>query len=234
MDEMQKAWVEHKARELQERMWLSLPKAERPRSVEGLIDLFDPYNVAQYLGVDVQEWDTLGTFGDQRGRFEVAAFLDRSRNLIGLSDSDKFSLPTKRFTLAHEVGHWVLHAAHVHLHRDRPIQGSTYAPRADIEQEADYFAACLLMPRDLLAKAVERCFGAFPVEINDHTAFALSLGNPSFLLKAEQDSMERYFAVASARSFGNKRFDSLAEQFMVSAQSMAIQLRDFGLVKRWP
>ena len=46
----------------------------------------------------------------------------------------------QRFTIAHEIGHFVLHTAH----------GAT----AQVERQADAFAAALLMPQPLLARAV--------------------------------------------------------------------------------
>ncbi len=49
----------------------------------------------------------------------------------------------RRFIMAHEYGHYVLHKhdAVQYAHRD------TSKKRSNMEQEADYFARCLLMPR---------------------------------------------------------------------------------------
>ena len=41
----------------------------------------------------------------------------------------------------------------------------------------------------------------------------------------------RAAAAASARSFANRHFDSLARHFHVSIASMAIRLRELGLVR---
>jgi hypothetical protein len=56
----------------------------------------------------------------------------------------------RRFTIAHEVGHFVLHPARV-----RPERGGhvTEAMRSE-EREADAFAAELLMPEPLVRQAV--------------------------------------------------------------------------------
>lgn len=62
----------------------------------------------------------------------------------------------KRFTVAHEIGHFVLdeHVDHLQLsdgsiHYSRPgSSGDKY------EREADYFAACLLMPDPLFTQAM--------------------------------------------------------------------------------
>lgn len=57
----------------------------------------------------------------------------------------------KRFIIAHEIGHYV-------LHYDQKKDGGIYAHRdhkkgkGKIENEADYFAASILMPRDRFDK----------------------------------------------------------------------------------
>ena len=69
--------------------------------------------------------------------------------------------PTRRrFTIGHELGHWVLHRDH-----DRPLfcrstivqpDEETDEDTPDIEEEASAFAAALLMPAELLRREYER------------------------------------------------------------------------------
>lgn len=57
----------------------------------------------------------------------------------------------RRFIVAHEYGHFILHKKadeKLFAHRDRSKRNSTR------EEEADYFARCLLMPRALVEKFV--------------------------------------------------------------------------------
>ena len=72
--------------------------------------------------------------------------------------------PTRqRFTLAHEIGHFVLRHQFVrgeHVHVDRGHFISQRGPRSATgvdpkEIEANQFAACLLMPADLVTQAVD-------------------------------------------------------------------------------
>ena len=66
-----------------------------------------------------------------------------------LAGSPNF-LQRRRFITAHEYGHYVLHknGDEIYAHRD-------YTKReTDIEKEADYFARCLLMPRNLVEKTL--------------------------------------------------------------------------------
>lgn len=74
-----------------------------------------------------------------------------SDKLIGVNS--ELSLPWKRFVIAHELGHYFLH----YLDNALDYEGM-YAHRENRkgknsqEQEADYFAACLLMPKDLFSE----------------------------------------------------------------------------------
>lgn len=71
--------------------------------------------------------------------------------LIGVNS--KLSLPWKRFVIAHEIGHYFLH----YIDNAAKYNGM-YAHRENAkgkgheEQEADYFAACLLMPKELFSE----------------------------------------------------------------------------------
>ena len=63
----------------------------------------------------------------------------------------------KRFAIAHELGHWLLHKDITQAHLDGPEQLSDYK-KSPIDIEANAFAAELLMPRDL-----------FLAQFNDNT-----------------------------------------------------------------
>ncbi|MEO8092930.1 MAG: ImmA/IrrE family metallo-endopeptidase [bacterium] len=61
--------------------------------------------------------------------------------------------PTRRrFTIAHEIGHWVMHRGQQTLFcRSKAVQADEQDVEGpDIEEEASIFAAALLMPRDLM------------------------------------------------------------------------------------
>ena len=61
------------------------------------------------------------------------------------------SLEWKRFIIAHELAHFALHydGKQVYLHREHK------SGRNDTENEADYFAAALLMPRESFRRVYE-------------------------------------------------------------------------------
>ena len=76
-------------------------------------------------------------------------------------ETDKFiianlseSAARRRFTIAHELAHFVLHrnGNSLYAHRDMTNDG---AVKSSIEKEANYFAANILMPEKLLKEKVE-------------------------------------------------------------------------------
>lgn len=61
----------------------------------------------------------------------------------------------QRFSIAHELGHWLLHRGQLMMCRSEEIE-SPSNPAKGFERDADTFAAALLMPAYLFAPAVER------------------------------------------------------------------------------
>lgn len=62
----------------------------------------------------------------------------------------------RRFTIAHEIGHYLLHPASL-LHYDRPevVHFRSKNVLGPEEREANFFAAELLMPEELLRKCID-------------------------------------------------------------------------------
>ena len=76
------------------------------------------------------------------------------------------------FTCAHEAGHWVLHRQYVDVEgrrnsKDEPIVCRPRDAKAPIEWQADYFAACLLMPEKEIREAFQKVCGPEPSVINN-------------------------------------------------------------------
>jgi hypothetical protein len=98
---------------------------------------------------------------------EVPAALDYHRRCIFLSDLarplfDQYP-GLEAYSIAHEVGHWILHVDHSALgqpslfevEREREPLLSRHQDRSPREIQAEKFAAYLLMPRDLMLATVE-------------------------------------------------------------------------------
>jgi len=84
---------------------------------------------------------------------EIAGFIDFEKKKIFVNKDD--SPNRQRFTIAHELGHYILHEEYVKDESKykvllrRPLNNRDYTKE---EQEANCFAANLLVPKDLLNK----------------------------------------------------------------------------------
>ncbi len=227
---MNKSDIEYAARSLQHDIWRAQARFW-PSGAPNPIGMLDPVAAARILGIDFELCEELGRFGDGNDRFETAGMLNRQAGKIAVSR--RFPLETIRFTGAHEIGHWLLHPDNV-MHRDRPIRGlanETYS-RPPQEKEADYFAACFLMPRKLLTAVFKQFFHKIPFIFNDTTSFWLCQSEPESLLRADEGSLEQALSIASAENFEGKHFNSLSKQFGVSASTMAIRIKELDLIRK--
>lgn len=228
---MNKIIVENTARDLHRRIWQQRAAIWPDKVSPSPSAVLDPALAAQVLDIDFQCYEELGRFGDPRGRYEVAGVLDRQARKIAISK--RFSLEVMRFTGAHELGHWLLHPGHT-MHRDRPIAGlsNETSSRELEEREADYFAACFLMPDKLVTAAFECTFQTkAPFVFDDDSAWWLCPDDPESLLRADTESMDRALALARAESYRGVHIVPLAKQFRVSISTMAIRLKELELIR---
>jgi len=126
------------------------------------------------------------------------------------------------FTCAHEAGHWVLHRRYVDAEggdnsKDEAIVCRPRDAKAPIEWQADYFAACLLMPEKEIREAFQRVCGPEPFIINN-VRNGVEEG-----ARIEEPFVEQWPFIAAAMceagGFSN-----------VSKQAMIIRLQDLGLL----
>jgi Zn-dependent peptidase ImmA (M78 family) len=170
-----------------------------------------------------------------------AIFFDEARIVVDES-LDPEEMPgiegRYRFTLGHEGGHWRLHRW---IFTKNPAQGALFGgPEAPSficrsseekrpeEWQADFYASCLLMPRDLVIEAWQERFGntnarmlkrkdriALPPEIDNEIAAAFR----SFDQQRDDERMNEF-----VRPF--------AKKFFVSMVAMRIRLERLGLLLR--
>jgi len=167
---------------------------------------------------------------------QIGGILDRELNLVVVAKS--LTLESRRYTILHEAGHYVLHPEFVY-HRDVPLIGSERTelrgrPREEVE--ADIFAAEVLMPKRLVIDLFFARYGGAvsPDEIDEDLVFKLSLGIGRRL---SIDVLLFGTGRANARRERSRIFAidthagvSFTQLFLVSREAMAIRLEELGLV----
>lgn len=128
-------------------------KDRRPRAILGALNVTSPpvpiEAVARHLGAEVR-------YEPFEGDLSGLLYVDGVRPIIGVN-----ALHPKvrqRFTIAHELGHWVLHESE-RLHVDRAFRIYLRSARSSlavdpVEIAANRFAADLLMPPDMIRQDV--------------------------------------------------------------------------------
>ena len=105
----------------------------------------DLKGMAEALGLEVEH---LGLFDEP----EVAGKIERDRSGYRITINALDPARRQRFTLAHEIGHYILHRD---LIGDGITDSGLYRSRlsSTIERQANRYAANLLMPADLVRAA---------------------------------------------------------------------------------
>lgn len=174
----------------------------------------------------------LGGLGIQHGEnsiTEIAGVIDQQKRIVKISS--EFSPQIEAFTVAHELGHAILHKQTI-LHRDIPFDGTGgVVGRNTEERQADKFASFFLMPSKPLRKIFEEYFSTSKFVINQDTAFQLIQDNPSKLRAISGDLRGLTRIIAKSESYANKSFRSIADVFKVSVETMAIRLEELELVE---
>ena len=142
-----------------------------------------------------------------------------------------------RFTLAHEAGHWRLHrqlfmraANQLQLlpgDAERPEYICRSSDSEPIEYQANRFASCVLMPRDLLRRCWEEWRGnPDPIYLDDLRAKQQQILTAEVLrrggFKAGDNAIDNMLLEHAARP--------LAQKFEVSPEAMRIRLEGMGLL----
>jgi hypothetical protein len=115
----------------------------------------DSSRVAEFLGLDVV-WDAIAD--DEQGA--IAARILPLEKLIEINDRiPQLQGGFGESTIAHEIGHWVLHIDQIEVERQirlqqkglvikfEPLLCRSVESTLGIEWQAQYFAGCLLMPQ---------------------------------------------------------------------------------------
>jgi|SRR5690606_3771716 len=161
--------------------------------------------------------------------YKVAGLIDQENKLVLISNN--YPKETQNFTIAHELGHAILHKQAV-IHRDRPVDSSKMKGRNPQEVQADRFATYYLMPKKLVLAIFEDRFLTKEFEINELNTNRLVRNQNIFdLINKVKNLRGLARKLAGTTSYDNKHFKSMAEIFGVSVEAMAIRLEELNLIK---
>ena len=227
-DRISKRDAEKIARTLQVQLWKRRSQILPSRDGIRPVDVIDPALALGSIGYSFELAESLGQYSGNGELFEVAGIIDNDGKRVQISR--RFSPQIRKFTMAHELGHAILHEG-TGLHRDRALDGSsTDQTREPSELEADTFAAAFLMPEKLVRSVFLQVFGLERFVLNDETAFALASGSLESLENSCRTTRDISRLLARTEQFDGQHFDSLAKQFCVSNEAMAIRLEELKLV----
>lgn len=122
-------------------------EAKRARAKLPKLPPFDPEVVAEEKGIDV----VFASFAAPHDR-EISGFYHKADNKIVVNRD--ISTGRMVFTIAHELGHALMHQEYIESQNYQPVYRSNHheGEKPIEEVEADQFAANFLVPLDLLEK----------------------------------------------------------------------------------
>ncbi len=220
---MKESYSDHElqkiAYSLQVELWKKRNSSEVYLNSKNPVDLLSPADALEYLGYKVSCKNSLGVFENNGSLFEVAGIIDNKKNTVDISS--QFDNSVQNFTLAHELGHAILHE-NSRLHRDKPIDGSI--PRDGTECVADRFSVHFLMPSNLVTNEFKCRYKTTQFILNHETSIALHQDEDAF---HDKRSLAKF--LASNEAYHGNHFPSLAKHFRVSVETMAIRLEEIKL-----
>jgi hypothetical protein len=220
--------IEQNAKNLQNTLWKHRRNIWSNDVPSNPLDILDPALAIKSIGYDYDLSESLGQFSLSGKLMEVAGVIDSSTKEVKISR--QFQPTIRNFTTAHELGHAILHDAKG-LHRDRPLDGTMIGEsREALELEADKFATYFLMPSKLIRSRFNQFFCTSQFLLTEETLFALTAGKSTDLRNKIKSLRDLSRLLANAEFYNGKYFDSLANQFKVSSEAMAIRLEEMKLI----
>jgi len=238
MDDTRSRFIREKARDLavevfrlRYEIWPSQPPPP--------LEMIEPSIIAKVLKVRYHEPAEIVALSTEIPGVALpmrfAGYMDPLTNTVAVARNLPFEMA--RFTGAHELGHFLLHKDKKILYRDLPLSGDERGDRhrPPVEQEADLFAAELLMPEKIVRQTFLHYFHKerFHGKPNEEMAHWLSTSHHEVTPSKLEARGRRYLALLLANSApwtAERGAPNLAQLFRVSKMAMAIQLESLELI----
>lgn len=138
-----------------------LKKSGIPHTWQGSITKIDIDSIIEFdYGLDIS-WENIDYLA--KDGIVLAAIIPQKKQIyLNLSQEQLFKekMGTLNFSMAHELGHWVLHVTKQRNYEQLSfIDSDTYFCRSSIsrppeEIQADMFASSILMPKNIITEAI--------------------------------------------------------------------------------
>jgi Zn-dependent peptidase ImmA (M78 family) len=226
--------IRAKADELIRKLW-QLEKSRRGPNLRfrQLLPLQPKQIVTELLSLQYDEPEEIGDLRIGTLRVKLAGLLDRDKSLIAVSA--RLNPDIKRFTAAHEIGHFVLHREITSLREDPRTDAALRAPLRSVrEREADLFAAHVLMPPRFFNQVFSNLWGDDDIDcdhLNDDDAYYLTQGKLSARDISKLSRLERAKLVAREIPMTTADALPMTKIFGLSPTATGIHLLDLGRVR---
>lgn len=225
---LSKQEIERLVTRLQRFLWVYRDLIWKKNPPQSPFDALNCEVALKIFGFRVRHCSTLGNFVNRGSVFEIAGQIDQKNHIVSISD--QFPSEVRNFTLAHELGHSLLHNQEI-LHRDRPLDGSNAQRLAPEEWQADKFASYFLMPEKLVRKSFSKIFLTHRFQVSHETAQALAPNGDQGLLMRCRNRRELSRLLSDTSFYNSRAVVSLSQRFNVSTEAMAIRLEELELVE---
>lgn len=222
--------VENCVRELQTLIWKNKHLLWKKNIPTNPLEILRPdFILRSVLGYDYISSSTYGVLINEDESIEIAGIIDQPNKIVAVSNG--FPKEVQNFTAAHELGHAILHEQPM-LHRDIPVDSiGKRGPRDKVEIDADAFATYFLMPTKWIIKEFEKRYSNGIFQINENTAFKFGGRSVNDIKKECKNIRSLSRKLATTELYDSKNFISLAKQFNVSTEAMAIRLEELNLLQ---
>ncbi|HTN00040.1 MAG TPA: cyclodeaminase/cyclohydrolase family protein [Pedobacter sp.] len=222
--------IENIAIELQRTLWKNRDLLKTENTIDNPLEILRPSIIfRKAFGYQFDNSLELDIVYGENGPSETAGLIDQNNKFVQISNH----LPpdVQNFTAAHELGHAIFHKQAV-MHRDIPIDGLTSNRGSNKEEfQADKFASYFLMPAKQIKQLFEQRFMCKKFSINPNSTFNLTKGDISNLRRKSKNLRGLSRILASAEVYGDDFFKSIADEFNVSQEAMAIRLEELELLE---
>jgi hypothetical protein len=187
--------------------------------------------IRKTLGWDVEK---VARVGATQSHCRISAQFDASLRVIRLGTDDAKSTSEQNFSLAHEVGHVVLHE-HLLKGNRVPVHANSLRPGRQqnnelrVEKEANVFAAELLMPEKAVKQQFVRLFEQESLWMgSERVRQVLRALSPDALTSDKGENVAYVSEILAQYQTKDQR--SLCTYFGVSTLAMCIKLRELNLL----